>query len=137
MVAVIIGIGVALVFNKLDKNIIATALSPSVTYFSVGTYNDLEMAKSKKNNYEEAIIYNDKGLYKVIIGVYSNPDTTLLMRSYFKDQNYTFSEDKMKMSNEFINSIENFELLIKSSDKSYYESLNKSILEVFSRMINS
>ena len=125
----------AFYINKIDKNVIAEALSPTVTYFSVGTYNDIEMAKSKKNNYNEAIIYEDKGLYKVIIGVYSKKETVLLMQSYFKDQNIVFSEEKMKINSDFINNIENLELLIKSSDKAYYETLNKSILEIFSRMI--
>ena len=131
LVALIIGIGGAYYVNKFDSNLIASALSPSITYFSVGTYNNLELAKEKSTSYKTAVIYESKGLYKVIIGVYSDKDTVELMRSYFKDLGYNFSENKMRISGEVRESAKNYELLIKSSDKTYYESLNNSLLELF------
>jgi len=71
LVALLIGIVSCYIFcYKFDNTIITNALESKITYFSVGSYNSLENAANKKSNYKNALIYNDNGIYKVIIGVY-------------------------------------------------------------------
>ncbi len=132
LVALLIG-GIVTYFfaYKFDKRIITEALEPKVTYFYVGSYNNLDIAQNKKNNYQNALIYNDKGIYKIIIGVYQDKDVINLMRSYFNDLGIKYQEEEMKINSDFIKAIEAYQLLIKSSEVSYYESINNSILKVF------
>ena len=136
IVALLIGgIVTYLVAYKFDKRIITEALEPKVTYFYVGSYNNIEAAQNKKNNYKNAIIYNDKGIYKIIIGVYQDKDVISLMSSYFNDLNINFKEDTLKINGDFIKAINSYELLIKTSEVTYYDSINNSILKVFNEYL--
>ena len=58
------------------------------------------------------------------------------MTTYFNDQNINFRTKKIKITNEYINTVKNYEELIKSSNKEYYKSLNLSILKAFNEYIN-
>ena len=58
------------------------------------------------------------------------------MKSYFHDQGLNFYEEKIKTNSTFLREINNYELLIKSSETSYYDTLNKSILNLFNEYIN-
>ena len=40
------------------------------------------------------------------------------------------------MNNEFLKSIGNYELLIKTSEKSYYDNINNSLLKLFNEYIS-
>ena len=137
IIAVILGLGICYLVNtKFDKTILTKALESKVSYFYLGSYNDLTKAESKKASFENSIIYNDKGIYKVVIGVYGNKDAKELMRSYFDSQNINFYEDTMRINNEFLKQSEAYELLIKTSDYSYYENINNSLLNLFNEYIS-
>lgn len=137
LIALVIGMVCAfLVCYKYDNTIFASALSNKVTYFYVGSYNNLSDATNKKNKYKTAIIYNDDGIYKVIIGVYNKDTSISLMESYFSDSGITYKTSSLKVDNEFIRNLDSYELLIKTSNKSYYENINESILNIFSSYIN-
>lgn len=58
------------------------------------------------------------------------------MSSYFLDLNYNFRTSEIKMNNEFLKSIGNYELLIKTSEKSYYDNINNSLLKLFNEYIS-
>ena len=58
------------------------------------------------------------------------------MSSYFKDKGITFYQEKLKVDSAFLSDISNYELLIKSSNISYYESINASILALFYEYLN-
>lgn len=134
--ALIIGmISAFLICYKFDPTIISNALESKITYFYVGTYNNEDDAINKKNSYENALIYHKNNIYQIIIGIYSNKETMELMESYFLDKNITFYKKELKVSNEFLKDIKNYELLITSSEKSYYEEINKSLLKMFSDYI--
>lgn len=134
-----LGIGFAsalLVCYKLEPTIISNALETKVTYFYVGSYNNLNSANSKKASYPNSIIYNDNGIYKIIIGAYSKKESAELMESYFLDKGLTFRKKDIKGSNELIKAMKDYELLIESSDKTYYDNLNNSLLNLFNTYIN-
>lgn len=137
LIALVIGmISAFLVCYKLEPTIISNALETKVTYFYVGSYNDLTSANNKKANFNNAIIYNDNGIYSIIIGVYSKKESIELMESYFFDKGINFRKKEVKASGELIKTMRDYELLIASSDKSYYDNLNKSLLKLFSEYIN-
>lgn len=137
LIALVIGmISAFLVCYKLEPTIISNALETKVTYFYVGSYNDLTSANNKKANFNNAIIYNDNGIYSIIIGVYSKKESIELMESYFFDKGINFRKKEVKASGELIKAMRDYELLIASSDKSYYDNLNKSLLKLFSEYIN-
>ena len=58
------------------------------------------------------------------------------MESYFIDKGITFRTNTLKIDNEFIQMIFNYEVLIKTSDKNYYENINNSLLKLFNEYIN-
>lgn len=137
LIALVIGmISAFLVCYKIEPTIISNALETKVTYFYVGSYNDLSSANNKKANYNNAIIYNDNGIYSIIIGVYSKKESIELMESYLFDKGINFRKKEVKASGELIKAMRDYELLIASSDKSYYDNLNKSLLKLFSEYIN-
>ncbi|MCM1053559.1 MAG: hypothetical protein NC483_06265 [Ruminococcus sp.] len=125
-----------LVCYKYNDNLLSLAKEAKITYFYVGTYNNLESATIKKESCENAIIYNDNGLYKVVIGAYSTKESIALMSSFFLDQGVDFEKEEMKVSSEFLKSSESYELLIKNSDETYYYNLNNSLLKLFNAYIS-
>ena len=58
------------------------------------------------------------------------------MESYFLDKGINFRKKEVKASQELIKAMRDYELLIATSDKNYYENLNKSLLKLFSEYIN-
>ena len=134
-----LGIGMISAFvvcYKIEPTIISNALETKVTYFYVGSYNDITSANNKKSNYTNALIYNSDGIYSVIIGVYNKKESIELMESYFIDKEINFRKKEVKASQELIKAMRDYELLIATSDKNYYENLNKSLLKLFSEYIN-
>ena len=135
MIALVLGMIVAFLISFKFKEPIALAINSKVTYFYVGSYNSLELANSKKNNYQNSLIYKDGNIYKIIIGVYHDKEVIELMSSYYHDLGISFYQDELKVDSSFLNNIDNYELLIKASDNSYYENINKSILKLFNEYI--
>ena len=134
-----LGIGMISAFvvcYKIEPTIISNALETKVTYFYVGSYNDINSANNKKSNYNNALIYNSDGIYSVIIGIYNKKESIELMESYFLDKGINFRKKEVKASQELIKAMRDYELLIATSDKNYYENLNKSLLKLFSEYIN-
>ncbi len=137
LIALVLGMIASYIFcYKFDDPLSSLALESKITYFYVGSYNNLESATAKKNNFDNAIIYNDNGIYKIVIGAYSNKESIDLMSSYFIDLGITFRTSELKVSNELLNNISSYEILIKTSEKNYYDSINNSLLKIFNEYIN-
>lgn len=136
LIALILGMVIAFFLSFKFQDQVAFAINPKVTYFYTGSYNSMELAEKKKDTYPNSIIYEDRGIYKIIIGVYQDSSVIDLMSSYFKDQGISFYQEELKVDSTFLSEISNYELLIKSSDLGYYESINTSILNVFNEYLN-
>lgn len=136
LIALILGMVIAFFLSFKFQDQVAFAINPKVTYFYTGSYNSLELAEKKKGIYQNSIIYEDSGIYKIIIGVYQDSNVIDLMSSYFKDKGISFYQEELKVDSTFLSEISNYELLIKSSDFSYYESINTSILNAFNEYLN-
>ena len=95
LIALIIGMVISYVFfYKFDDTLITNAIESKVTYFYIGSYNNIDEANKKKNNYKNSLIYNDNGIYKIIIGVYNKKECIELMESYFLDKGLTFRKKR-------------------------------------------
>lgn len=136
LIALILGMAVAFFLSYKFKEPIAYALNPEVTILYVGSYNNIDTATSKQRNYPNSIIYEEEGIYKIVIGIFGDTTVLDLMKSYFHDQGLNFYEEKIKTNSAFLREINNYELLIKSSETSYYDTLNKSLLNLFNEYIN-
>ena len=131
LIALIIGMAVAFFLSYKFQDQAVFAINPKVTYFYVGTYNSLDVANTKAQNYTSSFVFENDGIYQVVIGVYQDKNVIDLMSSYFLDKGITFYQEELKVDNKFLSDISNYELLIKSSDSSYYESINSSLLNLF------
>ena len=131
LIALIIGMVVAFFLSYKFQDQAVFAINPKVTYFYVGTYNSLDVANTKAQNYTSSFVFENNGIYQVVIDVYQDKNVIDLMSSYFLDKGITFYQEELKVDNKFLSDISNYELLIKSSDSSYYESINSSLLNLF------
>lgn len=135
LIALILGMAVAFALSYKFREPIAFALNPEATILYVASYNNIDTATSKQANYPNSVIYEEEGIYKIVIGIFSDKIVLDLMKSYFQDQGLTFYEEKIKTNSHFLQEINNYELLIKSSETSYYDTLNKSLLNLFNEYI--
>ena len=135
LIALILGMVVAFALSYKFREPIAFALNPEATILYVASYNNIDTAISKQANYPNSVIYEEEGIYKIVIGIFSDKIVLDLMKSYFQDQGLTFYEEKIKTNSPFLQEINNYELLIKSSETSYYDTLNKSLLNLFNEYI--
>ncbi len=135
LIALILGMAVAFALSYKFREPIAFALNPEATILYVASYNNIDTAISKQANYPNSVIYEEEGIYKIVIGIFSDKIVLDLMKSYFQDQGLTFYEEKIKTNSPFLQEINNYELLIKSSETSYYDTLNKSLLNLFNEYI--
>lgn len=137
LIALILGMAVAFFLSYKFQDEVAFAFNPEVTYFYIGTYNNMDDASTKAYQYPNSLIYENDGLYQVVIGVYQDKSIIALMSSYFQDKNISFYQEQMKVNSTFLKEIANYELLIKASDSSYYESINASLLNLFDEYIKA
>ena len=135
LIALILGMAVAFALSYKFREPIAFALNPEATILYVASYNNIDTATSKQANYPNSVIYEEEGIYKIVIGIFGDATVLDLMKSYFQDQGLTFYEEKIKTNSRFLQEINNYELLIKSSETSYYDTLNKSLLNLFNEYI--
>ena len=84
LIALILGMAVAFFLSYKFQDDVAFALNPKVTYFYVGTYNNLDVANEKKLQYTNSFIFENNGIYQVVIGVYQDKSVIDLMSSYQK-----------------------------------------------------
>ncbi len=136
LIALVLGMAVAFFLSFKFQDDVVLAINPQVTYFYVASYNDSEKAQQKQEEYAHSLIYEDNGIYKIVIGVYQDRGVIALMSSYFSDLGIDFYTDEMKVDSSFLREIENYEYLIKSSEATYYESINTTILNLFDEYIS-
>ena len=136
LIALVLGMAVAFFLSFKFQDDVVLAFNPQVTYFYVASYNDPAKSEEKQKEFPNSLIYEDNGIYKIVIGVYQDRGVIALMSSYFSDLGIDFYTDEMKVDSSFLREIENYEYLIKSSEATYYESINTTILNLFDEYIS-
>lgn len=137
--AVIIGVLIAVFFYKDIKNevIAITNNDSEISLFQVGVFKVYDNAINFSESFENSLIYEDNGLYRVIIGAAYHNEAKIKLEQYFTEQNITYYIKEIKMSDSFIEEITNFELiLIKTESFEVINSLNKSIMDALKSVLS-
>lgn len=137
--AVIIGVLIAVFFYKDIKNevIAITNNDSEISLFQVGVFKVYDNAINFSESFENSLIYEDNGLYRVIIGAAYHNEAKIKLEQYFTEQNITYYIKEIKMSDSFIEEITNFELiLIKTESFEVINSLNKSIMDALKSILS-
>lgn len=137
--AVIIGVLIAVFFYKDIKNevIAITNNDSEISLFQVGVFKVYDNAINFSESFENSLIYEDNGLYRVIIGASYHNEAKIKLEEYFTEQNITYYIKEIKMSDSFIEEITNFELiLIKTESSEVINSLNKSIMDALKPVLS-
>lgn len=137
--AIICGILIAFFFYKDIKNevVAITNNDSKISLFQVGVFKVYDNALNFSESFENSLIYEDNGLYRVIIGASYHNEAKIKLEEYFTSQNITYYIKEIKMSDSFIEEITNFELiLIKTESSEVINSLNKSILDALKSVLS-
>ena len=137
--AVITGVLIAVFFYKDIKNevIAITNNDSEISLFQVGVFKVYDNAINFSESFENSLIYEDNGLYRVIIGAAYHNEAKIKLEQYFTEQNITYYIKEIKMSDSFIEEITNFELiLIKTESSEVINSLNKSIMDALKSILS-
>ena len=137
--AVIIGVLIAVFFYKDIKNevIAITNNASEISLFQVGVFKVYDNALNFSEFFENSLIYEDNGLYRVIIGASYHVEAKIKLEQYFTNQNITYYIKDLKVNQDIIDKISNFELiLIKTESSEVINSLNKSILDALKSVLS-
>ena len=137
--AVIIGVLIAVFFYKDIKNevIAITNNASEISLFQVGVFKVYDNALNFSESFENSLIYEDNGLYRVIIGASYHNEAKIKLEQYFTNQNITYYIKDLKVNQDIIDKISNFELiLIKTESSEVINSLNKSILDALKSVLS-
>ena len=137
--AVIIGVLIAVFFYKDIKNevIAITDNASEISLFQVGVFKVYDNALNFSESFENSLIYEDNGLYRVIIGASYHVEAKIKLEQYFTNQNITYYIKDLKVNQDIIDKISNFELiLIKTESSEVINSLNKSILDALKSVLS-
>lgn len=137
--AVIIGVLIAVFFYKDIKNevIAITNNDSEISLFQVGVFKVYDNALNFSESFENSLIYEDNGLYRVIIGASYHVEAKIKLEQYFTNQNITYYIKDLKVNQDIIDKISNFELiLIKTESSEVINSLNKSILDALKSVLS-
>ena len=137
--AIICGILIAFFFYKdIKKEVVAITNNESeISLFQVGVFKVYDNAINFGKNFENTLIYEDNGLYRVIIGASYHNEAKVKLEQYFTNQNITYYIKDIKVSDSFIEEITNYELiLIKTESSEVINSLNKSIMDALKSILS-
>ncbi len=137
--AVIIGVLIAVFFYKDIKNevIAITNNASEISLFQVGVFKVYDNALNFSESFENSLIYEDNSLYRVIIGASYHVEAKIKLEQYFTNQNITYYIKDLKVNQDIIDKISNFELiLIKTESSEVINSLNKSILDALKSVLS-
>ena len=137
--AVIIGVLIAVFFYKDIKNevIAITNNDSEISLFQVGVFKVYDNALNFSESFENSLIYEDNGLYRVIIGASYHVEAKIKLEQYFTNQNITYYIKDLKVNQDIIDKISNFELiLMKTESSEVINSLNKSILDALKSVLS-
>ena len=132
--AIIIGGVFAYFFYKdISEEVIAlTNKNYEVNLFQVGVFKSQDNALNYQNNFESSIIYEDGDYYRVLVGIAYHEENKVKLESFLTNKGVDYYIKKVKMNEEFIKSLENYETVMLKTDKEeVINNINKAMLELF------
>lgn len=130
--AIMCGALIAFFFYKDIKNEVTaiTNQESNISLFQVGVFKVYDNALNFQKNFDNSFIYEDNGLYRVIIGASYHMEARVKLEEFFNKENITYYIKEIKVNEDIINKISNFELiLVKTENSKVINSLNKSIID--------
>lgn len=133
--AVVIG-GVFAYFFYKDINASVRAITNkenNLSIFQVGVFKSEENAINYQSNLPNSIIYqDDSGYYRVIVGVAYHEENKVKLEGYFSNKGIEYYIKEIKVSDEFIEKLSNYETVIIKSDKEeVIDNINVAMLKLF------
>lgn len=132
--AIIIGGVFAYFFYKdISKEVIAlTNKNYEVNLFQVGVFKSQDNALNYQDNFESSIIYENGDYYRVLVGIAYHEENKVKLESFLTNKGVDYYIKKVKMNEEFIKSLENYETVMLKTDKEeVINNINKAMLELF------
>lgn len=132
--AIIIGGVFAYFFYKdISKEVIAlTNKNYEVSLFQVGVFKNQDNALNYQDNFESSIIYENGDYYRVLVGIAYHEENKVKLESFLTNKGVDYYIKKVKMNEEFIKSLENYETVMLKTDKEeVINNINKAMLELF------
>lgn len=123
-------------FNDLEKTVaLVTSTADEVTLFQVGVFKEEKHALEYQKNFTASLIYDDKDYYRVIVAAYADDDCIQRIALYFKNQQITFYQKKIKVDKEFFSSLQKYEKLLTQSNDEVIPGVNKEILKELEKFL--
>ena len=132
--AIIIGGVFAYFFYKdISKEVIAlTNKNYEVNLFQVGVFKSQDNALNYQDNFASSIIYEDGDYYRVLVGIAYHEENKVKLEAFLTNKGVDYYIKKVKMNEEFIRSLENYETVMLKTDKEeVINNINKAMLELF------
>ena len=132
--AVIIGGVFAYFFYKdISEEVIAlTNKNYEVNLFQVGVFKNRDNALNYQDNFASSIIYEDGDYYRVLVGIAYHEENKVKLEAFLTNKGVDYYIKKVKMNEEFIRSLENYETVMLKTDKEeVINNINKAMLELF------
>ena len=132
--AVIIGGVFAYFFYKdISEEVIAlTNKNYEVNLFQVGVFKNRDNALNYQDNFASSIIYEDGDYYRVLVGIAYHGENKVKLEAFLTNRGVDYYIKKVKMNEEFIKSLENYETVMLKTDKEeVINNINKAMLELF------
>ena len=99
-----------------------------ITVFQVGVFKNEVNALAKAKKYK-GIVHKEKNYYRVYIAAYQNDEIIAKMKSYYESNGISIYLKKVKVSQEYLNTINKYEnLLQNSNDQTIYANLNELLI---------
>lgn len=127
------GIFAFLFYKDIKKEVVAlTTKENTISLFQVGVFEQIENAKNYQELYAPAIIYNTDNYYRVIVGISYHEENKVKLESYFANKDIKYIIKEIKVSEDFIKKMENYEvILIKTNKNEVIDNINESMLNMF------
>ncbi len=127
------GIFAFLFYKDIKKEVVAlTTKENTISLFQVGVFEQIENAKNYQELYAPAIIYNTDNYYRVIVGISYHEENKVKLESYFTNKGIKYIIKEIKVSDDFIKKMENYEvILIKTNKNEVIDNINESMLNMF------
>ncbi len=116
-IAIILGsICGKVLFTKYKDTSLVFNESKKLFFLQEGVYSSNESLDSNTKNINPKLIIPNKGKYYVYVGITGNINNANKIKNIYKDKGYSIYEKSIEVDDiEFINNIEQFDLLIDSA----------------------
>lgn len=135
LVAVIIGACLGIYsFNKFkeDDTIPTVSINNNQVYaLQVGVFDNFDNAQNLASKYG-GIVLLDGTRYRVYIAIVN--DTLNLIKNYYDEKNIAYYIRTIDVTKEFIDKLNDYETILKSSSKDSYDDLIKNILKEYEKL---